>query len=87
MAFLEPTAALRKVELKMDFTQRLVSLEEMKSLPWTAVWDYYCVQKGVPVGGAWFDEVRQYERGCPLQAPVNQAPLTKPHEHARSSCR
>ena len=61
MAFLEPTAALRKVELKMDFTERLVRLEEMKSLPWAAVWDYYCAQKGVPVGAAWFDEVRQYE--------------------------
>ena len=61
MAFLEPTAALRAIELKMDFTQRLVKLEEMKSLPWTAVWDYYCAQKGVPVGGAWFDEVRDYE--------------------------
>ncbi len=61
IAFLEPTAALRAVELKMDFTQRLVCLEEMKSLPWTAVWDYYCAQKGVPVGAAWFDEVRQYE--------------------------
>jgi L-rhamnose isomerase len=61
IAFLEPTAALRKVELKMDFTQRLVKLEEMKSLPWTAVWDYYCAKKGVPVGVAWFDEVRKYE--------------------------
>jgi L-rhamnose isomerase len=61
MAFLEPTAALRAIELKMDFTQRLVKLEEMKSLPWTAVWDYYCAQKGAPVGAAWFDEVRQYE--------------------------
>jgi L-rhamnose isomerase len=61
MAFLEPTAALRKVELKMDFTQRLVDLEELKSLPWAAVWDYYCAEKGVPVGGAWFDEVRKYE--------------------------
>jgi len=58
---LEPTAALRKVELKMDFTERLVKLEEMKSLPWTAVWDYYCVKKNVPVGAAWFDVIRQYE--------------------------
>jgi L-rhamnose isomerase len=62
MAFLEPTAALRKVELKMDFTERLVRLEELKSLPWAAVWDYYCAEKGVPVGVAWFDEVRQYEK-------------------------
>jgi L-rhamnose isomerase len=61
MAFLEPTAALRKIELKMDFTERLVRLEELKSLPWAAVWDYYCAEKGVPVGVAWFDEVRKYE--------------------------
>jgi L-rhamnose isomerase len=61
IALLEPTAALRKVELKMDYTERLVKLEEMKSLPWAAVWDYYCAQKGVPVGAAWFDDVRQYE--------------------------
>jgi L-rhamnose isomerase len=37
-------------------------LEEQKSLPWSAVWDYYCAQKGVPVGRAWFDEIRQYEK-------------------------
>ena len=61
IAFLEPTAALRKVELKMDYTERLVKLEEQKSLPWTAVWDYYCAHKNVPVGVAWFDEIRQYE--------------------------
>ena len=37
-------------------------IEEQKSLPWTAVWDYYCAKKGVPVGGAWFDEVTAYEK-------------------------
>jgi len=46
----------------MDFTQRLMLLEEWKSLPWAAVWDYYCLQQGVPVGARWFDEVRRYER-------------------------
>jgi L-rhamnose isomerase len=61
IAQLEPTAALEDAELKMDFTQRLAMLEEQKSLPWAAVWDYYCLQKGVPVGRAWFDEIRNYE--------------------------
>ncbi len=61
IAELEPTAALKEAELKMDFTERLAMLEEQKSLPWAAVWDYYCAQKGVPVGRAWFDEIRQYE--------------------------
>jgi L-rhamnose isomerase len=61
IAQLEPTAALEDAELKMDFTERLAMLEEQKSLPWAAVWDYYCLQKGVPVGRAWFDEIRKYE--------------------------
>jgi L-rhamnose isomerase len=62
IAELEPTAALKEAELKMDFTERLAMLEEQKSLPWAAVWDYYCLQKGVPVGRVWFDEIRQYEK-------------------------
>jgi L-rhamnose isomerase len=62
VALLEPADTLRRVEREMDFTQRLVLLEELKSLPWAAVWDYYCLQQGVPVGACWFDEVRRYER-------------------------
>lgn len=61
-AMLEPIDILRDAELKMDFTQRLVIFEELKSLPWTAVWDYYCMKQDVPVGLDWFDEVRQYEK-------------------------
>jgi L-rhamnose isomerase len=62
IALLEPTNTLKRAELDGDFTRRLVMLEEQKSLPWTAVWDYYCAKKGVPVGGAWLDEVRSYEK-------------------------
>jgi len=62
IALLEPTARLREIELAQDFTQRLALLEELKSLPWSAVWDYYCAQEGVPAGIGWFDEIRQYEK-------------------------
>ncbi len=62
IALLEPTGAMKEAELKMDYTARLAMLEEQKSLPWAAVWDAYCARKGVPVGMAWFDEVRQYEK-------------------------
>jgi L-rhamnose isomerase len=62
IALLEPTKTLKRAELDGDFTGRLAMLEEQKSLPWTAVWDYYCAKKGVPVGGAWLDEVRSYEK-------------------------
>jgi L-rhamnose isomerase len=62
IALLEPTDTLKDAELKMDFTRRLTLFEEQKSLPWAAVWDTYCAEKGVPVGMAWFDEVRRYEK-------------------------
>jgi L-rhamnose isomerase len=61
IALLEPTGAMEEAELRMDFTKRLVMLEEQKSLPWAAVWDYYCEKMGAPVGTAWFDEIRRYE--------------------------
>ena len=62
IALLEPTEELKKAELDMDYTRRLVLLEELKTLPWAAVWDAYCARKGVPTGMAWFDEIRQYEK-------------------------
>jgi len=62
IAFLEPAEELRNLELNMDYTRRLALLEEVKTLPWAAVWDYYCLQKGAPAGMDWFDEVRQYEK-------------------------
>jgi L-rhamnose isomerase len=63
IALLEPFALLKDVELRMDYTRRLVLFEELKGLPWQAVWDYYCVLHDVPVQQAWFDEVRRYEAG------------------------
>jgi L-rhamnose isomerase len=62
IALLEPTEALKKIERRMDYTQRLVLFEELKSLPWSSVWDHYCAQKNVPQGMAWFEEVKQYEK-------------------------
>lgn len=62
LALVEPTARLRDFERSGDFTGRLALLEEAKTLPAGAVWDYYCLQQNVPVGPAWLDEVRTYER-------------------------
>jgi len=45
-----------------NLTARLALLEETKTLPFGAVWDYYCEQQDVPVGMAWMDEVRLYEK-------------------------
>lgn len=61
-ALLEPTDQLRQLEANGDFTARLAMLEELKHLPYGAVWDYYCTACDVPTGMAWLDEVRRYER-------------------------
>jgi L-rhamnose isomerase len=62
LALLEPIEQLRKYEQEGDFTSRLAMLEELKTLPFGAVWDYYCLQQDVPVGYAWLDVVKQYEK-------------------------
>jgi L-rhamnose isomerase len=61
MALLEPTDTLRQAENEGDFTSRLAMLEELKSMPFGPVWDYYCLQSNVPVGRSWLDAVNQYE--------------------------
>ena len=61
MALLEPTKTLVRVETKGDYTSRLALLEELKTLPFGAVWDYYCLKSNVPAGDAWLDDVKAYE--------------------------
>jgi L-rhamnose isomerase len=62
IALLEPTRLLMDVEAAGDNTSRLALLEELKTLPFGAVWDYYCTRKGVPAGAGWLNEVKQYEK-------------------------
>ncbi len=61
IAMLEPTDTLRAFEQEGNYTARLALLEELKSLPWGAVWDYYCLKQGVPVGSGWMNDVLKYE--------------------------
>jgi len=61
LALLEPTDKLRRMEARGDFTSRLAMLEELKALPFGAVWDYYCLKSNVPAGDAWLTEVKAYE--------------------------
>ncbi|MBL8055547.1 MAG: L-rhamnose isomerase [Anaerolineales bacterium] len=61
-ALLEPAEPLRALEQAGDYTGRLALQEELKSLPFGAVWDLFCLKQGVPVGPAWLGEVRAYEK-------------------------
>jgi L-rhamnose isomerase len=62
MALLEPTNELRTMENSGDTTGRLALLEELKGLPWAAVWDQFCLRHDAPVGLAFLDQIRSYER-------------------------
>lgn len=62
IALLEPSKQLRQMELEGDYTGRLAMQEELKTMPFGAVWDYYCTKQNVPAGHVWLSEVRDYER-------------------------
>jgi L-rhamnose isomerase len=61
LAMLEPVELLKKFECTGDFTSRLALMEEAKTMPSGAVWDFYCAQQGVPVGVDWLAKVKKYE--------------------------
>jgi len=62
LALLEPSEMLRNYELEGDYTSRLMLLEELKTMPFGAVWDHYCEMMDVPVGMDMMDEIRDYEK-------------------------
>lgn len=61
IALLEPIDILRQLEICGDYTARLAMLEELKTLPFGAVWDYYCDKMEVPAGDEWLTKAKNYE--------------------------
>jgi len=62
VALLEPQEMLKQYEIAGDFSNRLALQEELKSMPFGAVWDYYCLQKNVPVGMEFMGAIKDYEK-------------------------
>ncbi len=62
IALLEPQKLLKQYELAGDFSSRLALQEELKSMPFSAVWDYHCLKQNVPVGMGFMNVVKEYER-------------------------
>ena len=62
LALLAPIERLRAAETEGDYTTRLALMEEAKTLPFGAVWDFYCHKHEVPVGHSWLAEVKRYEQ-------------------------
>jgi L-rhamnose isomerase len=61
-ALLEPTERLVDLEMRGRYFERLALLEELKTMPLGSVWDYHCLESGVPVGDVWISKVLQYEK-------------------------
>lgn len=61
-AFLEPLTTLRQYEANGQYFERLALLEEVKSLPWSAVWDYFCLKNNIEVGEDYITAVQKYEK-------------------------
>lgn len=61
-ALLEPTAQLRALEDEHNFAGRLSLMDEMRTAPLGAVWDQYCLEKAVPPGNRYMEEIARYER-------------------------
>lgn len=62
VALLEPQEMLKKYELDGDFSSRLALQEELKSMPFSAVWDYHCLRQNVPVGMDFMQVIKDYEK-------------------------
>ena len=62
IALLEPTALLKKEEDAWDFTSRMARQEEIKTLPWSAVWRYYCESENIPDDFSFMQEIKEYEK-------------------------
>lgn len=61
IAALEPTKHLVELEEAGKNFERLATLEELKTMPFSAVWDYYCLKEGVPAGMDYIPEIQKYE--------------------------
>ena len=61
-ALLEPLDMLRKYEDNGQGFEKLALLEEMKSLPFGAVYDYFNLKNGAPVGEEFIGCIQQYEK-------------------------
>jgi len=61
-AFLEPTDTLRMYEENGQNFERLAMLEFLKTRPFGAVYDYYCLINNIPVGVEYISEIQEYEK-------------------------
>ena len=62
LALLQPREKMLAHEENNQLFERLALMELMKSMPFGAVWDCYCIRNDVPVGHDYITEIQQYEK-------------------------
>jgi L-rhamnose isomerase len=62
LALLDPICKMREYEKNGRAFERLALMEEAKSKPFGAVWDYYCLKNNVPVAESFIPDIQRYER-------------------------
>lgn len=61
-ALLTPWNLLKEAQDNYDHTRVLALQEEIKTLPWTEVWDEYCKKEGCLDESSWYENVMEYEK-------------------------
>lgn len=61
LALLEPGDRLSGYEAEGRYFERLAVQEELKNMPWGAVWDMFCLKNDVPVGESYIRDILKYE--------------------------
>lgn len=61
-ALLEPAAKLKEMEKNFDNGRKMALLEELKTFPLGAVYDYFCEQQSIPSGIDFIPEIDKYEK-------------------------
>ncbi len=61
IALLESREKLQEFEDSGNTFARLALLEELKTMPFGAVWDYFCLKMDVPSGESWIEEIERYD--------------------------
>ena len=61
-ALLCPNEHLAALQQEGKLTEVLMLQEELKTMPFAAVWDQFCESCGAPVRNAWYEKVQEYEK-------------------------
>ncbi|MDO5328687.1 MAG: L-rhamnose isomerase [Coriobacteriia bacterium] len=59
---LQPNKDLTRMQDTYKFTEKMMTMETFKSLPFGAIWDAYCVMNDVPLDSECYPLVEEYEK-------------------------